>query len=126
MKLKSVLLQCLFFIFCIQSFAQNNSVRGRVLDQEGAPVSGAAITVKATKKGVIASANGEFTIDVNGKATLLVTSVGYDTKEVDVEGGQSVEVRLGKNVQQMNEVVVTALGVRREKRNLTYSTQEVK
>lgn len=126
MKYKPLFLPFLFFISCIQCFAQNNLVRGRVLDADGSPLSGVALTVKNTKKGTIASAAGEFSLEVAGKITLVVTSIGYDTKEVSVEGGQTIEVRLSKNVVQMNEVVVTALGVKREKRNLTYSTQEVK
>lgn len=112
--------------FVSTAFAQAGVVKGRVLSEDGTAVPNASVTIKNTSRGLVASEDGQFSIDVSEKSILVVNAIGYQSKEVTVEGGQTIDVRLSKSTQTMNEVVVTALGVRREKRALTYSTQEVR
>lgn len=126
----SKLKRYLFFFCCMASvvtaYAQTNTVKGKVVSDDGAPLSGVSVVVKGTKRGVITAEDGSFTMEVNGKANLVIDAIGYTTKEYAVTGGQTLQVSLDKKVQSMDEVVVTALGIKREKRQLTYSTQEVK
>src|SRR5215217_2676513 len=110
----------------MQALAQSGMVKGRVLTDEGTVIPGASVRIKNTNQPVMASDEGQFSIEVFEKSILVVTAMGYETKEITAEGGQTLDVRLSRTTQTMGEVVVTALGVRREKRALTYSTQELR
>ncbi len=106
--------------------AQTSGLQGRVTEENGTPVANASVRFKNKSTGVITKEDGTFSIQSAGKGTLIVSALGYAEKEVDITGLEKVEIVLPKSTKQLEEVVVTALGVRREKRNLTYSTQEVK
>ncbi|MCG2615455.1 SusC/RagA family TonB-linked outer membrane protein [Terrimonas sp. NA20] len=102
-------------------------VRGRVLNEAGEPVSGVSVTVKGTSKGTSTNEQGEFEIaGLDEKAVLVFSSVSLETIEVAVNGRQSIAVTLKKSIVELQQTVVTALGIKRDKRNLTYSTQEIK
>ena len=128
MKSVTTYLLCLFIALNLttHAFAQQGLVRGKIITEDRQGVAGASIRVKNSSRGGTTGTDGSFSIAVQGKETLILSAVGYETKEVDVTSGQTLEVLLTKNVQTMEEVVVTALGIKREKRQLTYSTQEVK
>lgn len=124
---KSLSLVLLLAFFSIWAKAQNREVNGRVTDSTGNAISDATIRIKGIKRGVSASADGSFKIAVPQNAVLIVSAIGFEPQEIDVSHTNSVEIKLhtaGSRV--LNEVVVTALGIRREKRDLTYSAQEVK
>ncbi len=107
-------------------FAQSQ-VKGKVTDsKDGSPLSSISVKVKGTTAGASTSADGSFTVDIPGaSATLEISGVGYTSKTITVSGGETVSVSLEKETKSLTEVVVTALGIKREKRQLTYSTQEV-
>lgn len=113
-------------LFSLSVFSQSQTIRGTVTDPAGAPVSGASVTVAGSKNGVVTGPDGTFQIKADPDAKLLVSIIGYAPAEINVSGRSSLSISLEKSTQQLNEVVVTALGIRRDKRNLTYSTQEVK
>jgi TonB-linked SusC/RagA family outer membrane protein len=124
---KCLTLLVLLLFFAAWAKAQSREVKGTVTDSTGNAVSSATIRIKGFKKGVSAATDGTFKIGVPPNATLIVSAIGFETRELDVSNSSTVEVRLrtaGTRV--LNEVVVTALGLRREKRDLTYSAQEVK
>jgi len=107
--------------------AQNREITGKVSDSTGNAVSGATIKIKGLKGGVSASVDGAFRISAPQNGTLVISAVGFETQEVRLGAGSTIDVQLhtaGSRV--LNEVVVTALGIKREKRELTYSTQELK
>ena len=110
-------------------FAQNRNVSGTVTDANGKPIPFASITVKNTKNGVTADADGKFTIKGVASGTVLViTSVGFDDKELTVGTSDNVAVSLapatGSN---LTEVVVTsAFGIKKSQRTTPYSSQVVK
>lgn len=104
------------------------SISGKVTSSEdGAGIPGATILVKGTAVGAITDVNGDFTLVVPAdKTTLLVSYVGMTTKEVVLGADNVVNVVLDPSVQELEGVVVTALGIPREKKSLGYATQEVK
>jgi TonB-linked SusC/RagA family outer membrane protein len=117
---------CLLFLVA-SATAQSKLVTGRITDSTGNPISGASVRIKGIKKGTSAANDGSFRIAVPPQATLEISAIGFDPREIDVRNSADVSVQLhaaGSKV--LNEVVVTALGIRRDKRDLTYSTQEVK
>lgn len=119
--LLATLLLCTFM-----AFSQAREVTGTVTDAAGTPVPGATISIKKTRTAVSAGADGKYRIVAPVNAVLVISGVGFETKEVSTGSDQVVSVSLQTSTNSLNEVVVTALGIKRDKRTLTYSTQEVK
>jgi TonB-linked SusC/RagA family outer membrane protein len=116
----------LFFSVTIVS-AQQKQVTGTVKDSNGAPVANASYIVKGTKTGGVTDENGHFSVSVkNSGAVLVFSSVNYQTKEVPVGQNTTLDVTLQPEVSSLNEVVVTALGIQKQKKSLGYAVQEVK
>lgn len=106
--------------------AQNTKVAGSVISaDDGLPVIGASIVVKGTMVGTVTDYDGNFTLEVpsNGKV-LIVSYVGMLTQEVPVS--PNVRVVLKSDTQNLDEVVVTAMGISKEKKALGYAVQDVK
>jgi len=102
-------------------------IHGRVLNEKGEPVAGATITVKGTKKAVVSNENGEFSIQADKGQVLVISSIGYGAREVPVrEANDHLSISLAIANQVINEVVVTALGIKKERKALGYSVTEVK
>ncbi|WP_332911251.1 carboxypeptidase-like regulatory domain-containing protein [Algoriphagus boritolerans] len=98
-------------MFCISvtSFGQTQSVRG-VITSEGEPVPGALVLVKGTQRGTVTDIDGNFSIEAAAGETLVVSFVGYTTKEVAVIGGQTTyNVTLDLSTSDLSEVVVVAM-----------------
>jgi TonB-linked SusC/RagA family outer membrane protein len=103
------------------AIAQSRKVSGRVLDETGQGLPGAGITVKGTTAGTVTDVDGNFSLDVpEGRNTLVVQSIGYDTREVAVS--DNVAVRMSVASRELQGTVVTALALKREKRSLGYGT----
>jgi TonB-linked SusC/RagA family outer membrane protein len=112
------------FAFCGNLFAQNLTVRGIVLDNVGQPLPGASVTVKGTTRGTTTSVEGRFTISVEKGQTLVIKSIGFVTAE-EVINEPYVSVTLQADNKNLNEVVVTALGVKKEFQKLGYSQSQI-
>ena len=124
-KLQSVLLMVILVSVSWVASAQNRTAKGVVVDNIG-PVVGAGVVVAGTNNGAITDADGSFTLNnVPTGATLVVSCIGYETVEV-VFNGQPVNVTLREDSELLDEVVVTALGITREKKSLGYAVQDVK
>lgn len=106
-------------------FAQTKTVTGQVKDSKGDPVPFANITVKGSTTGTSADANGNFSIQVNEGQTLLISSASFAEQEVAIGASSSVAVTLQQQGN-LQEVVVTALGVRRAKNTLPFAAQQVR
>lgn len=128
--LVSVAIACATILLSTEALtAQNDEVtlQGKVVDEKGSPLPGATVQLKGTTGGTVTDAEGNFSIAVSGSATLVVSFVGYRTKEVDVSPSMSnITIDVEADVQNLGEVVVTALGIKKEKRVLGYAIQEVK
>ena len=107
------------------AFAQNRTATGVVSDTQG-PVPGVGIVVKGSSNGVITDADGSFRINnVPVGSTLVVSCIGYTTQEV-VFNGEPLRIVISEDTELLDEVVVTALGISREKKSLGYAVQDVK
>lgn len=100
-------------------------IRGKVTDIKGETLPGVSVKVKGTSMGTSTDVNGNYSISVSERAVLVFSYIGYVTKEVAVTGNNSLDIVLEGATASLNEVVVTALGIEREKRTLTYSTQSI-
>lgn len=111
-----------------QVYAQTRTVTGRVTDDKGAPAANASITVKNSNVGTTAASDGSFTLRVPANAkTLVVSSVGLGQLEVTLQNNLSeFNVSLSSMSANLSEVVVTALGISRDRRSLGYATQTIK
>ena len=125
-KVLQLLLMGLFMLCSGSIFAQLK-VSGVVKSSSGEILPGATVIVKGTSTGAIAGPDGKYTITVpNGQATLVFSYIGMGNQEVPVEGKSVVDVVMASQGIAMDEVVVTALGITKEKKSLAYSVGEVK
>ncbi len=99
---------------------------GRIIDSVGNPVPGATINLKNSNIGTTSGPDGSFKIKAKEDAAITVTAVGFGKMETFLGNKDNVDITLKNANRYLEEVVVTALGVKREKRNLTFSSQEVK
>lgn len=120
-KCMSMLLLCLF---TIAAFAQQKTISGTVKDNQG-PVPGATVTIKGSKKATQTDIDGKFSITAQSTETLVISILGYQTKEVLVGGQTSIAVSLTASDNNLNDVVVTALGVKREAKSLGYAVNTI-
>ncbi|GAB3571666.1 SusC/RagA family TonB-linked outer membrane protein [Spirosoma luteolum] len=106
--------------------AQDRTITGRVTAQEdNSPIPGASVIVRGTSRGTTTDATGTFRIQADKGQTLRVSFIGATTQDVLVGNGTVVNVSLKQEANALNEVVVTALGIKREKRQLGYAVAEV-
>ena len=103
----------------------NHKVTGRVVDSAGEPLIGATIMVEGTKEGAVTDIDGNFTINTTSKAKLVISYVGYTTQTIPVGDKTTIDVTLKEVANTMNEVVVTALGIKRAEKALSYNVQSV-
>ena len=102
---------------------QSNKVIGTVKDEFG-PVIGASVVEKGTSNGVVTDLNGKFSLNVKPGATLIISFVGYKQQEVKA-GNAPLNIVLEEDSKMLGEVVVTALGIKRERKALGYGVAEV-
>lgn len=125
--MKRLLFLLLMAMFAAVGSAQQATVSGTVTDASGQPVVGAAVVVHGTTTGAVTDIDGRFSLAVPNPATdvLDVSFLGYETSSVAVGGRATIDVRLAEETTQLESVVVTALGIRRQSRSLGYSTTQV-
>jgi TonB-linked SusC/RagA family outer membrane protein len=126
MKTFNELTKCVLVGACLLlSIVVNAQIKGKVLSSEdNTPLPGVSIIVKGTSKGAISDSDGQFSLDAKTGDALVVSFVGYKTLEVNATNDLSIQL-LGDS-QALSEVVVTALGISREKKSLGYAVQNVK
>lgn len=115
----------LFLCCCITAFAQDKKVvSGTIKDGNGAFLPGVTVKEKGTSNGTMSNAEGGFKLSVPSSAVLVFSYMGYTTKEAPASG--SLDITLSEDNKNLNEVVVTALGMKRETRKLGYAITELK
>ena len=128
--MKKLFLLIVLFVFVsgYTLLAQTIVITGTVtsaVEGEG-PIPGVTVVVKGTTIGAITDVNGEYSITAPTTATTLVfTYIGMKSQDVEIAGRTVVDAALESDVVGLNEVIVTALGIKREKREVTYQTQKV-
>ncbi|MGO4913763.1 SusC/RagA family TonB-linked outer membrane protein [Leeuwenhoekiella sp. W20_SRS_FM14] len=127
MKQKLLYLVLPLFFLCVQSIcAQQQQVSGTILDSEnGMPIPGVTISEKGTGNGTVSDFDGNYTIEVSSGATLVFSMIGFTTQEVAVAGKNEINVNFVVSTEALNEVVITALGIKREVKKLGYAMTEV-
>ncbi|HQJ20216.1 MAG TPA: carboxypeptidase-like regulatory domain-containing protein, partial [Bacteroidales bacterium] len=107
---------------------QQITVTGKVTDsQTGEPMAGVNVVVKGTTIGTMTDASGNYSLNVPDRnATLVFSFIGYGTQEIPVEGRTTINVSLKSETIGLEEVVVTALGIKKQTKALSYSVTEVK
>ncbi len=129
--MKRVLLLCLTAVLMLagcELWAQERTVSGKVTaSEDGAALPGVNVILKGTTEGAVTDADGNFKLNVHpGGGSLVFSFIGLKTEEIEIGDRSIVNISLSLDVTQLSEVVVTALGERREKKALGYSVQEVK
>jgi len=107
-------------------FAQRMQVTGKIMDEAKSTIPGASVMIKGTTVGVSSQTDGTFSIAVQKGQILVFRSVGYVSQEVTVGTQTVLSVMLKNDAQTLGEVVVTALGIKKDVRKIGYATQEVK
>ncbi|MCG2615327.1 SusC/RagA family TonB-linked outer membrane protein [Terrimonas sp. NA20] len=102
------------------------TITGTIVDSSGAPLAGASITIKGTNISATTNDAGQFRIEAEPNQTLVISFIGYQVQELPLNGRTNVEIILKKQVAEMEQVVVTALGITRKTKALSYSVQEIK
>lgn len=109
-----------------QNEQQKHEIKGKVTDINGIPLPGVNVIEKGTTNGAITDLNGEYSISViSPDAILSFSFIGYLTEDIEVEGKTIVDVTLVEDILSLDEVVVTALGIKKEKKAIGYSSQEL-
>ncbi|WP_154856194.1 SusC/RagA family TonB-linked outer membrane protein [Cyclobacterium xiamenense] len=126
--MKRSLLVLFLALFAFQGMAQERTVTGTVTDADAdAPLPGVSILIKGTNTGTITDIDGQYSISVPGSsATLVFSYLGYGQQERAVGNNSEINVSLAAEESALSEVVVTAFGLEREKKALTYTVQDVK
>src|SRR4030095_8195405 len=120
-----LLLSCLFAMIP-SAVAQNRTISGKITDANGKGMPFVNVIVKGTKIGTTSNDQGVYSIDVPaGSKTLVYSYAGYGTQEINLTSSNAITVRMKPSVNELETVMVTALGIERTKKNLQYSISQV-
>ena len=103
----------LLCLFPLGAMAQS-LVKGTVKDVAGEPIIGASVKVQGAKTGAITDFNGDFSVQADNNATLVISYIGYTTETVKVNGRNNIQVTLNEDAQTLNDVVVIGYGVQKK------------
>mgnify|MGYP001332357067 CR=1 FL=1 len=125
--MRILVLTCTILGFAFLTNAQDRVVSGKITAvEDGSALPGVNVVLKGTANGTVADADGNFRISVpTGGGTLVFSFVGLKTQEVLIGQRATVDVVMESDVEQLSEVVITAQGVRQERRALGYAVTSV-
>ena len=124
MKRFTSFLVCLL-VFGLALNAQDIQISGKVANDDGTVLPGVSVVIKGTTTGTTTNVNGEYELSATKDATLVFSFIGMKTKEVAVGGQSTINVAMEMEATGLDEVVVTALGISRDKKSLGYAVQEL-
>lgn len=124
---KTVLLFTMFsMVFALSANAQTKKqIKGTVKDATGMTLPGVSVQEKGTDNGVVTDANGNYTINASSNATLVFSFIGMSSQETVIGGRSTINITLSEDVEALDEVVVTALGIKKDKASLGYAISKV-
>jgi TonB-linked SusC/RagA family outer membrane protein len=125
--MKKFTLLTFLLLLSLQSvlLAQTSTVTGRVTDNKNSALPGVTIIVRGTNRGISTNSDGNYSIAVPDTAALVFSSIGFVSQTIKVGGQSVINVSMGESSETLNEVVVTALGIARERKTLGYSVSEI-
>ena len=116
----------LMMVLCTSSaYAQLRTVIGTATDEAGIALPGVSVVVKGTTSGAVTDKSGAYAIEAPADATLVFSSLGYKTEQIEIGTRSIVNCILEEDTQYLEEVVVTAVGIQRSDRSLGYSVTKV-
>ncbi|TLV03744.1 SusC/RagA family TonB-linked outer membrane protein [Dyadobacter luticola] len=120
-------LMCLLLLTSLHAFAQERAVTGTVTAREdGARLAGVNVLIRGTNTGTQTNAEGGFKMKIPADTTVLILSyIGFVTQEIAVRNRSEINVALVEDTRQLGEVVVTALGIKREEKSIGYAAQRI-
>jgi TonB-linked SusC/RagA family outer membrane protein len=124
MKNKRLYLTLLFFCGILTLMMAQSKVTGKISDAKGDALIGASVVEKGTTNGSVTDIDGNFSLTVKSGATISVSMVGYESQDIPVGSQSTINVTLSEGVS-LSEVVVTALGIERAQKTLTYAAQKI-
>lgn len=114
-----------FLIFSSFTFAQSHPIEGKVIDNvTKLPLQGVSVTIKNSNTGLITNADGKFSLEVPDNSKLEVTFIGYQPTEMNASQKNTI-IQLTPLLKQLNEVVITATGIRKEAKRIGYAIQTI-
>ena len=123
--MRKLLLASIMLAWASYAFAQDVNVTGKVTADDGSALPGVSVVVKGTNKGTQTDAEGTYRITAQNGSSLLFSFIGFETQTLPIGNLSVINVTLKSDAAQLNEVVVTALGISREKKSLTYTAQTI-
>lgn len=122
-----LLLASLILLLPISLRAQTTSINGTIKDDKGLPIDGASVVIQGKTGGAKSAENGTFTLEASVSDVLIASAIGYTTQQLVVEANKTTyDFILQAESADLEEVVVTALGITRQARSLVYATQSIK
>jgi TonB-linked SusC/RagA family outer membrane protein len=126
-KIYTILIAVFTFVVSISAQAQEKSISGNVTSQsDGSTLPGVSVVIKGTTTGTETDFDGNYSIKASVGEILRFSFIGMKTKEVTVGASNTIDVVLEEDADQLDEIVVTALGIKKSRKTLTYSAQDVK
>lgn len=124
---RSLLVCAVLFLLCakIVLAQEKSAISGTVQDKNSSPLVGVSVQEKGTSSGTVTDANGAFKLSIAPNATLIFTYIGYLMQEVPAGGRTTFNIKLAEDTKGLQEVVVTAMGIKRERRKLGYAISTV-
>ncbi|MEP6750220.1 MAG: carboxypeptidase-like regulatory domain-containing protein, partial [Bacteroidota bacterium] len=124
--MRKIALLCSALLLCgVLAIAQQRTVSGRITDEKGDPVPFATVQIKGTKTAIVADANGAFNINLKNSSTLVVSATGFSAKEINAEG-KTVSVQLVGASRLIEEVIVTAGGIKTKRKEIGTANTVIK
>ncbi len=113
-------------VYEFTSVQKAKKIKGTVVDSKGEPIIGASVLVKGTSNGTITDVDGNFSLNASQGSVLVVSYVGYTKKEISLGNAANYNITLAEDAQALSEVVVTAMGIKKEKKALGYAVTTIK
>lgn len=126
-KLSNVVLYCFFLLLFHSVLGQEKAIKGVVTAaSDGSPLAGASVIIKNSSQGTMTDFDGFFTMNASVNDVLVISFIGMEEKEITITSEtETLSIALEDSTTSLNEVVITALGIKRERKALTYAAQEV-
>jgi TonB-linked SusC/RagA family outer membrane protein len=127
MKKRFTLQAAVALLLCgLSLFAQDRTISGKVTADDGSILPGVNVTLRGTSRGTTTDSEGSYKVSVPGNSKLVFSFIGFKSQEIALGTENTVNVKLVADASQLEEVVVTALGVTRSTKTLSYSAQQIK
>lgn len=124
--MKSIFTKTVLFLVSLSALGQEIQLNGTVYETEtNQPLPGVTILIKGTTQGTITNIDGTYSLQAPSDGTLVLSFIGYITQEVPIQGRSNIDVSLDIDVETLEEVVISAFGLERERERLGYSVQNI-